>query len=620
MWLGSAGILARETLFEQGILHEESYPLILAFYRLPVMLTHVVNLLVGYALLRRLLPGAVALLAALLWATDPFVVAFSRFLHVDALMGSFATLSLLAACLAWPSSRGRESQYWQRLAWLAISAVCGALAMLSKLPGLAVVPVVGILALRAWRIENGEWNIGQSMRYLLLWGILFVLTVVVVWPSVWNEPLRVYEALRYGVESEGGQPHMWGNFFLGRAVESPGALFYPVALALRTTPIALAGLLLLPFAFTPHLARSAPRPTPATLRMLAVLAGFIILFVVAMSMFPKKHNRYLVPIFPAVDILAAVGIAWGIEQGARLAQRAGHSAHWLRNMLATLVGVAALLNAAWWHPYGIAAFNQALGGAERGAHTFLTGWGEGFEQVADWLNQQPDSRSVVTVTSLGSALNPYLHRGIYATSPEQNRLPDSAGYVVVYISHAQRHLMPPYNQFFGRALPIHTVTIHGVDYAWVYQVPRTMARPLRADFGTTLRMEGYEIDVSHVRSSGFLTLTAQFQAREPLPDEPHNLFVHVLNDSGQQIAQLDIPLHAVYAPPWSWQPGRYVRWIHPVPVPSDVATGRYWVALGVYQQASFERLPLHVPPGRPDLPGAPDDGPRVLLLEPVSIR
>src|SRR5207245_7739262 len=67
-------------------------------------------------------------------------------------------------------------------------------------------------------------------------------------------------------------------------------------------------------------------------------------------------------------------------------------------ILIAVVALAAIGNAAWWHPYGIAYFNQALGGAPLGARMFLAGWGEGFEQVADWLNRQPDITGVVTVS------------------------------------------------------------------------------------------------------------------------------------------------------------------------------------------------------------------------------
>ena len=96
-------------------------------------------MLLGYGLLRRLLPAATAVLAAALWALDPFVVGYSRMLHVDGLAGTFATLSLLAACLYWHHDPRRR--------WLILSGVTAGLAILSKSPALALLPIVGLVAL-----------------------------------------------------------------------------------------------------------------------------------------------------------------------------------------------------------------------------------------------------------------------------------------------------------------------------------------------------------------------------------------------------------------------------------------------------------------------------------------
>src|SRR4029079_6344032 len=82
-----------------GVLYSDAFPNLLALMRLPVVLAHVAVLLLGYAMLRRMLPAMVAALAALLWAADPFVIGYSKLLHTDALAASFMTLSLLAACV-----------------------------------------------------------------------------------------------------------------------------------------------------------------------------------------------------------------------------------------------------------------------------------------------------------------------------------------------------------------------------------------------------------------------------------------------------------------------------------------------------------------------------------------
>jgi hypothetical protein len=620
-WCGSLGILLRRVLLSSGILTDTTFPTELVVLRLPAVAVHVVVILVGYTLLRRMFPAAVAFLGALLWATDPFTTGLSRVLHVDALAGTFATLSLLAACAVWqspspPYPRERGTTPWLLLA---LSGSAGALAVLSKSPGLAVVPVVGALALRAWSMERGPWNIGQTMRHLVLWGATFALTIVVAWPAVWAAPEQVYNLLRVGVEVEGASRHVVPNYFLGEMNPAPGALFYPVALALRTTPWALAGLLLLPFAAWPY---RGERALP-TLRTLAALAGLVLLFVVGLSLFPKKLDRYLVVAFPAANILAAVGLAWGAEQLPRLARLGEHSRAWGASLLISLVALVALLNAAWWHPYGIAYFNQMLGGNKRGVQTFLAGEGEGLGEAAAWLNQQPDITGVKVTSTMESSLQASLRKGAQAVSEKGTQLEDKTGYVVVYIRHMQRWQLssppPPYDRFYGKVEPVHVVKIHGVDYVHIYQVPPPVEHVVEVDFGPSIQLYGYEVNTpplaESLTASNHISLTVQWRARAPVAEEYH-MFVHLFDEEGQQVGHVDVPPGGPHAPTITWEPGSYVTWTHPLPIAAPPPDKLSWLALGLYHPTTFQRLPVGVPAPR----GAPDDGKDVLFLKPVTIE
>jgi hypothetical protein len=416
---------------------------------------------------------------------------------------------------------------------------------------------------------------------LLLWGGVFALTIALVWPAVWADPLRVYELLRVGVEAEGAQPHMTGNFFLGQRQDAPGPLFYPAALALRLTPWTLAGLLLLPLAW------QWGKLSPVQQRDLLILVGFALLFTLALSLFPKKFNRYLLPIFPALDILAAVGLVWGIGWLARQAGRFSAGAQrWLPRALAGVLAAVALLNAAWWHPYGLAAFNQVLGGAQAGARTFAVGWGEGYPQVAEWLNRQPDSTGVLTISRMITSLNPYLKRGVQAFFPSQGQLRDNAGYLVVYIAEVQGGPPPPPSDaFYGKQPPLHTVTIHGVEYAWVYQVPPPVARERSARFGEHIYLHGLA-EPPPLRQGQPVTLTLSWMTDAPLSSD-YWLFAHLVGPQGQRVAHVDMP----YATS-TWQPGRYQRTNLLLTLPADAPTGTYRLYIGLYEQGSGRRLPL----------------------------
>ena len=597
MWLGAAGLWLRDSVAAAGWLPNPDYATLVLFYRLPAALVHTGAIVLGFVLLQRMLPFAVALLAAVLWATDPFVLAFSRILHVDGLMTSFATLSLLAACVYW--------QHRPQWGYLLLSAVCAGLAVLSKSPALVLLPIIAGMAILAAPAT------GNPVRHILTtgaaWGGTFLLTLVLVYPAVWADPLGVYGWLRFGVEAEGAVPHMQGNFFLGQVLDTPGMLFYPVALALRTTPINLLGLLLLPLVWV----RLEPLLglTPAARRSLLVLIVFILLFTLAMSLFPKKFNRYLVLVFPAVNILAAVALSAAIVWLARLRQPTPPVR--VLPLGAAAIGALALLNAWWWHPYHIAAFNQVLGGAPMGARTFVISWGEGMDQVAAWLNQQPEITGVRIASTLRRPLQPYLVYGAQTTAAEQGVLPAQTGYVVIDVAAIQRErLRPPFDAFYRHELPVHTVTIHGVAYAWIYHVPPPVDTPRADRFGPSdapLVLRGYSL----AHTTSVLSVTLQWQLPTPARPQPEPLlFLHLLDAAGNRLAQADVPLLGDSLPLAAWYPRRTYTWTHPLPLPADLPPGPYWLAVGLYDPATFVRLPVATP-----LPSdAPNAGGNALLL------
>jgi 4-amino-4-deoxy-L-arabinose transferase-like glycosyltransferase len=593
MWLGAGGIMLRRALLGWGLLQSDAFPVVLALMRLPAALTHVAVILVGYALLRRMLAPGLAALAALLWAADPFVIGYSRLLHTDALAGSFMALSLLAACLYWNHDRRRR--------WLVLSAVGGGLAFLSKSPSLVLLPAVGLVAVLGGQNQeprtgnrassDGSWflvlgseipGLFKHRRALaaavIAWLVLAALTVFALWPALWVSPLQAYRQIQIGVAIEGAQPHMLGNFFLGRADDAPGPLYYPAALALRTTPLTLLGLVLLPLAWR----REWPAPAR---RDLAALAGFVVLFVAAMSLFPKKFDRYIEPAFPAIDVLAAAGLWWIVDWVQRKSTICNLQST-IRPTLASIVALVALLNVAWWHPYSIVAFNQALGGTPAGARTFAVGWGEGLEQVAGWLNQQPDITGVRTVALRVTSLRPFMRPGAQVDFPKEDQLRDRTGYVVVYLAQVQAGGADgAFAQFYGQAPPLHTVRIHGVDFAWIYRAPAQAAHARAADFGPGIRLYGYD-QRGQARAGQPLQLTLVWGASAP-PPKDYWLFAHLVGPGDRTYAQVDLPY-----PTSRWAPGQFVSTDLPIPLPGDAPTGGYRLLLGLYDQATGQRLPL----------------------------
>ncbi len=137
------------------------------------------------------------------------------------------------------------------------------------------------------RIENGgrwvggPWSAGR-LASLLIWGAALALTIFVLWPTLWTGPGRRWRSCAWASRPRAPSRICWATSFWGVPMMRPGPLFYPVALVLRLTPWTLLGLLALPLALR--------RAQAATRRDLAALVGFVLLFILAMSIFPRSST------------------------------------------------------------------------------------------------------------------------------------------------------------------------------------------------------------------------------------------------------------------------------------------------------------------------------------------
>jgi hypothetical protein len=129
------------------------------------------------------------------------------------------------------------------------------------------------------------------------------------------------------------------------------------------------------------------------------------------------------------------------------------------------------------------------------------------------------------------------------------------------------------------------VTIHGVDYAWIYQVPPPVPQPRPADFGEAIHLRGFE-QVS-AGQPGQPMVYKLFWQTYSVPQMDYWLFAYLVGADGTRYTQLDIPY-----PTSSWGARRYITTELPIALPADVPPGDYRLIIGMYNPATGERLPL----------------------------
>lgn len=407
----------------------------------------------------RLVPTPVALLAALTIALDPFLIGHSKLVHVDALVAGLTTLSLLLFLRATRSP-------WALLG----SAVTGALAILSKLPGAILVPMALLtLFVRSGSFANAQRRVA-NFRLFGQWLTIMAAVILVLWPGLlWvPDPVGNIKIVKRDLQVALATPHYMAEDY------TLNPWHYPATLLTRTTVPTLAGILVFLFflvSATKRLVRRS-KASPASpdqasfgidLRVAWLLVAYIVLFIGGMMLGAKKGDRYILPIFPVLDLLAAVGIVTIV---ARLRPQ------WSFPRVVTFAGlflVAPLaVEVVRLGPYQLAHYNPLV----PPNFSQELGWGEGLDQVAKFLNAQPSSDTASAASWYPEELRALVRRPVYHLNSRE-QLP--IGYVVLYRNMLGRAPSHPANDFldeyYQKQQPVFTAEVNGLPYAWVYRKP-----------------------------------------------------------------------------------------------------------------------------------------------------
>lgn len=411
---------------------------------------NVAALLLVYWLLQRMLGTWPALGAVLLIGWAPFYLAHSRLLHLDGLLSSMLLLSVVAF-----------AAYLQEGGWttLLLSAIAAAGAWLTKSPAVIVLPVVALLALseqlrqneRSWR--QGLWT------PLLVWGGVMVAAVFAAWPALWVAPLHTVVELYKGAAGFALDSNqiIFFNGLVMPAAEA-GWLYYPLTFLWRTTPLTLAGLLL---AVPAYILRWGVFKGAAVRRLVGSALLFVLVFWLFMQMGQKRFDRYLLPAYLFLDLMAGLGWAGA---AAALAERVKKAA--LAPALLLLAALAQLGLALQVYPYAMSYYNPLLGGRGKAPQVMNVGWGEGYDLAAAYLNARPDARELRAMAAMGHGAFSFYFDG-QAEWMDLSRI-ELVDYVVVYIEHQQRCVPQVWCQVMEDIQPEHIVNIDGITYAWIY--------------------------------------------------------------------------------------------------------------------------------------------------------
>jgi hypothetical protein len=572
----------------QAFLEQSAFPSypnadFLVAERLPFALVTSISVVLVYLLARRLFGGPVAWLGAGLLALDPFYISHSRVVTPDGLLTSFMTLSILSFIVYLVCERSRY--------YVAFSGLAAGLALLTKIPAVLLVPMVGVLtiAMSLWEIRKlgrpWSWTSLQFLGDLAMWGGVALLTFFCLWPAMWIAPVGTVQRMVADMVNDTGGG--WNQFFMGRSAKDPGLLFYPVVLLFRTTPLTLIGAVA-SLVFFLRKTQDTHRASRITHHAFVILAICILLFTLFISFGTTKFDRFLLPIFPSVGILAALGL----YAMAKLA-----SAKWEKPVkaLALLTLIVQAGFALPQHPYFLSFYNPLVGGPARAPEVLLIGWGEAFEEAARYLNEKGNATELKVAAQYPASFGPYFVGQTLAISKMYPTdiwpwLP--ADYIVFYINGAQRNVPDPdVVSYFHSLEPEYTVRAKGLEYAWIYRGPQfilsetpTPQHPAQADLAGKALFLGYDLygpAESDVKSGNTLQVTTYWRCLEEM-DEDYSVYVRLEDEAGHLWGQTDNWPAQGFLPTSQWKEGMIVKDEYNIETLAGTPPGNYALEVGMY--------------------------------------
>ncbi len=562
---------------------------------LPVVFVISLCIALTYPLLRRLAGHRIALAGALFLALDPFYIGYSKVVHPDALLATFMLMSALFL-LTYLKER--------RLLTLALSGLFAGFSFLSKSPSIFLIPYASLVVtaglLVPWYRYRARTNdptlpwakiLWPIVRTLLLWAGVAALAYVIFWPAMWVSPLETIQNVLGGVSKHQANPHDNPVFFNNQILTTdPGIGYYLSVIGWKTTAITLP-LVVVATAFALVRFRS-PKSWPVW-----ALLAYVFFFTIQMTLGQFKQIAYLLPVFPALDVIAAFGLVWSAEALARLKPLRAF-AHFDRVFIILIIGVQAIITFVSY-PYFTAHYNRLLGGTQVAQYILpQQDQGEGLEVAARFLNSLPHGQDETAQIHPRGAIvfkREFEGRTLVEISP-------LARYRIYSLNHLMRQLGDEewLEQWEAdqKNEPLLIVEVGGIPQVWVYgKLPEDLAAggpafDLDYRLGENITLENVRLKSDTISSGDTLTLLMYWRAESEISGD-YTVFTHLLSADDELVAQQDnVPLLGI-RPTTTWRKGELLEDPYLILTDSNLPGGTYLLTVGMYDTLSLKRLPVY---------------------------
>jgi len=402
--------------------------------RLPLILINSLTPLLLLWFLARLSKFKTGVFAATILALDPFHISLSRIAHLDALLTFFITATLLTYFLA-------EKEKKESLKILA--GVFFGLALLTKLLAVSVLIIIFTYKILT-SIKKKRINISLFDFYGLFAGFL---VFYIFFTKIWTHPLSGFiEHIKNNLQGELAAGHI--NFFLGEITSAPSKLFYLVVLPIRLPEITLVF-------FVIGLLFALYKLHQKNLNIFLII--WLLIILILLSTQSKMGDRYAIPAWPAISVIAAYGL---IKIPCFLKNKN------LRFILTlALIFAGSIFYIIQYSPNYYFFYNSLVGGAEGAKRFVVVGRGEGHRELVEYFK---DKNAKIGFLGDNRLVEFYDTSGKFERLSAEFR-PEKYDFIAVYTSAKQR-LKPnlAVAKYLKDKTPIDTIHLNNVKVFEIY--------------------------------------------------------------------------------------------------------------------------------------------------------
>ena len=346
---GLASLLDKDGTFDNG---KPSFVFDYNFMRLVSVFCAALSAALLFLLTRKYFSNKVAILAAIIFMLLPRLIGLNQLVTLESpkILFYIATILAFMGLLEKPSNRR-----------IILVGILLGLTLSVKLTNILILPILfGSLFIYAVRHKMQKEEI---LKIFLILPISFI-TFFAIWPALWFRPI---ETLKHAASIRIPQLGL-GSLFLGKYDAAP--FYYYIVYFFITTP------LLIVLFFLIGLKDLLRKPN---WQFLTIVLWFFVPFLLSFYNLKQGGIRYVIEIYPALAILAALGVDWAAKK---------FSEHGFV-LLYFLVPIYLLVSCLLISPYYLDYFNSLAGGTV-GVYqnrTFELGWwGEGQREATLFLS------------------------------------------------------------------------------------------------------------------------------------------------------------------------------------------------------------------------------------------